>query len=110
MGSVSRYANLRRTQSSGATVDIEGRDADLVAAVLAVVDELLIEHIDSPADGGRHSQPFVVHPGIREGPGPLEECTPEHCRGPGDDVASQQQLEGIFSARIIGAPWNCYMQ
>ena len=83
----------RLAQSSQLAPGAESFDADLVRAVLPVVDHRLGDDRDPAADGGHDREPFVVHPGGGERRRTLHESTRHHRGGTRDQVALQQLVE-----------------
>ncbi len=67
--------------------------ADLVAAVLAVINQRLLKAIHLAHRGGNDRQPFVMHPLRRKRCDVVQQRTPERERGAGGEVAPQQRLE-----------------
>ena len=79
---------------------------DLIAAVLTVVDQMLVDQVDFTKYGGHHGQPLVMHPRLGKRPGlPNERRTHDDCRT-SDHIAAQQQVErsAAVNASTIPSP------
>jgi hypothetical protein len=67
--------------------------ADLVAAMLTVVDEAVVEVVHDPGGGGDDRQPFVVHPVRRQRFCAFEDAPLQRHRRAGGEVAAEERIE-----------------
>ena len=75
--------------------EVEVLRPDLVAPVLAVVDQGLWHQHEGAVDGCQHREPLVVQPTVWNRQGAPREVASHHCRRTGHEVASQQHSQSV---------------